>query len=292
METILPLPEGEVHVYYDEASGTFQELDRAERVELHHEHVRLDTAGLATLTPLHRERLLGIRASLVDRGAAIAELRRRTDEAVRKPLGDDQRVIRLHALLRDVELSASRIGSRAARLAEADRPFEARAAKDTQATIRLLAGSPEAAMLSSLEAEAERIETERDRLLTERAPYLARIATHGVAARLLTIAGGLRDLATAPAGRIQLLGAEAALFRHLRNPRQRPPKHGVIHEHPLMQRVPKRARGKLARHLADKIAIAARVDYFGRADAEDIERTWNEIEDTAKRLSSARPSKR
>lgn len=291
MDVIVPLPEEEVHVYYDEATGTHQTLERAGRVELHHEHVRLDLAGLATLSPRDRERLLGIRAGLVERSEAIAALRARTEKAVLAPLGPDQRIIRLHALLRDLELSATRIGTRAARVAEADHPFEGRAAKDARATIRLLAGSPEADTLASILAEAERVEAQRDRILTERYPYLSRLATHAVAARLLTLAGGIRELATAPAGRIQLLGAEAALFRHLRNPRQRPPKHGVIHEHPLMQRVPKRAHGKLARLLADKIAIAARVDYFGHADPEDIERTWNEIERAAATLSGARPSK-
>jgi len=62
------------------------------------------------------------------------------------------------------------------------------------------------------------------------------------------------------AGTVQLLGAERALFRHLRNKKARPPKHGLIINHPVVAR--SHDKGKAARALADKLAIAAKVDYF------------------------------
>ena len=48
----------------------------------------------------------------------------------------------------------------------------------------------------------------------------------------------------------------------MKHKRSRPPKHGGIHEHPLLAAAKKDKIGKVARALADKIAIAAKVDYF------------------------------
>ena len=41
-----------------------------------------------------------------------------------------------------------------------------------------------------------------------------------------------------------------------------PPKYGFIHEHPMISRAKRKDHGKVARALADKISLAARVDYF------------------------------
>ena len=64
------------------------------------------------------------------------------------------------------------------------------------------------------------------------------------------------------ASTIQLLGAEKALFRHLKNNKNLSPKFGFLHDHPFVMKVKKEDRGKVARILADKVAIAAKVDYF------------------------------
>lgn len=77
----------------------------------------------------------------------------------------------------------------------------------------------------------------------------------------MSLAGGLKELAMMPASTIQVLGAEKALFRHLRTG-AKPPKHGVIFQYPAINRSPWWQRGKIARALAGKLAIAARVDYF------------------------------
>jgi nucleolar protein 56 len=74
-------------------------------------------------------------------------------------------------------------------------------------------------------------------------------------------AGGLDRLAVLPASTIQILGAEKALFRALRTG-SRPPKHGILFQHQEVHMAPKWQRGKIARTLANKIAIAARVDYY------------------------------
>lgn len=93
------------------------------------------------------------------------------------------------------------------------------------------------------------------------APNVAEIAGATIGARLMAKAGGLDRLAVMPASTIQILGAEKALFRSLRTG-ARPPKHGILFQHQAVHTAPKWQRGKIARTLANKIAIAARVDYY------------------------------
>ena len=93
------------------------------------------------------------------------------------------------------------------------------------------------------------------------APNVAEVAGATIGARLMAKAGGLDRLAILPASTIQILGAEKALFRSLRTG-ARPPKHGILFQHQAVHTAPKWQRGKIARTLANKIAIAARVDYY------------------------------
>ena len=82
-----------------------------------------------------------------------------------------------------------------------------------------------------------------------------------VAARLMAIAGGLLPLSRLPASVIQVLGARTAIFAHLRT-RSPSPKHGIIFQHRRVHNAPREVRGKVARVLAGKLAIAAKLDYF------------------------------
>lgn len=82
-----------------------------------------------------------------------------------------------------------------------------------------------------------------------------------VAARLMSHAGGLLSLSRLPASAIQVLGARTALFSHLKT-RSPCPKHGIIFQHRRVHNAPREVRGKVARVLAGKLAIAARIDYF------------------------------
>ncbi len=98
-------------------------------------------------------------------------------------------------------------------------------------------------------------------VMKEVAPNITALVGPLLGARLLSLAGGLEQLARLPASTIQVLGAEKALFRALRTG-GRPPKHGVIFQYPDIHRSPKWQRGKIARALAAKLAIAAKVDAF------------------------------
>ncbi len=99
-------------------------------------------------------------------------------------------------------------------------------------------------------------------LMQRHCPNITAVAGAQTGAELLALAGSLYRLAMMPSSTIQLLGAERELFRHLKDKRERPPKFGIIHGHPFVISAPKEGQGRVARLLADKISIAARVDYF------------------------------
>jgi nucleolar protein 56 len=94
------------------------------------------------------------------------------------------------------------------------------------------------------------------------APNISAILGTSVAARILGRAGSLKNLSSMPASTIQVLGAEKALFRSLKTGSQ-PPKHGLLFQHALVHAAPRWQRGKIARAIAAKAAIAARVDVYG-----------------------------
>jgi len=101
-----------------------------------------------------------------------------------------------------------------------------------------------------------------DTTMEEVAPNIKALTGSLLGARLIAIAGGLTNLAKMPASTIQVLGAEKALFRSLKTG-ARPPKHGIIFQHAFLHEARKWQRGKIARALAGKLAIAARTDAFG-----------------------------
>jgi nucleolar protein 56 len=96
------------------------------------------------------------------------------------------------------------------------------------------------------------------------APNVKQILTALVGARLISKAGSLNKLAFSSASTIQVLGAEKALFRAIKSG-ARPPKHGLLFQHPVVHSAPKWQRGKIARAIASKVAIAARVDLYRRS---------------------------
>lgn len=90
-------------------------------------------------------------------------------------------------------------------------------------------------------------------------PNITAVAGYLIGAKLIALAGDLRRLVMFPASTVQLLGAEKALFRHMKTG-ARAPKHGIIHEHPIVAKA--KDKGKAARAVADKISLASKLDYF------------------------------
>lgn len=86
-----------------------------------------------------------------------------------------------------------------------------------------------------------------------------------LATRLLAIAGSIEKLAKMPSSTIQLLGAEKALFRHLKK-KGKSPKYGILYNSAQIQQAPDAVRGKVARILSAKLMIAARIDFYSGRD--------------------------
>ncbi len=118
-----------------------------------------------------------------------------------------------------------------------------------------------AALAVLLGGEREKLNEYVESAMKRISPNVCEVAGATIGARLMAKAGGLDRLAVMPASTIQILGAEKALFRALRTG-ARPPKHGILFQHQEVHMAPKWQRGKIARTLANKIAIAARVDYY------------------------------
>lgn len=98
-------------------------------------------------------------------------------------------------------------------------------------------------------------------IVEQTCPNMCALISAPLAARMVSLAGGLERLASLPSSTVQLLGAEKAMFRHLRTGK-RGPKHGIIYQHPEVHRAPYWQRGKIARALAGKVLIAAKVDQY------------------------------
>lgn len=118
-----------------------------------------------------------------------------------------------------------------------------------------------AQQIANLYALRQNHEDYLENVMKKYCPNFVALAGVTLGAKLIVMAKSLKRLALLPASTIQLLGAEKALFRHLRT-KAKSPKHGIIVNHPLVQKAARQERGKAARRLADKLSLCARLDYF------------------------------
>ncbi len=98
-----------------------------------------------------------------------------------------------------------------------------------------------------------------ENMMKEVCPNLLETAGDIIGAKLIELGGSLKNLAEMPSSKIQVLGAEKALFRHLIK-KAKAPKFGVIFNHESISKAEN--KGKAARQLASKISIAVKKDYF------------------------------
>lgn len=122
------------------------------------------------------------------------------------------------------------------------------------------------ASLRVLRSELEHLYVVRDEqvgklegIMEREFPNMCSLIGGLLAGKLLRIAGSSKNLMEMPGSTIQTLGAEKALFRHLRSG-AKPPKYGLLLSHPYVAEAEDKA--KHARSLADKLALAVKVDYF------------------------------
>merc|ERR1712212_1346739 len=97
--------------------------------------------------------------------------------------------------------------------------------------------------------------------MTSVAPNLGMLIGEVVGARLISHAGSLTNLAKYPASTVQILGAEKALFRAIKN-KSNTPKYGLIFHSTFIGRAASANKGRISRYLANKCSIASRIDCF------------------------------
>jgi len=118
------------------------------------------------------------------------------------------------------------------------------------------------------------------------APNLATLIGETVGSKLISHAGSLTNLAKFPASTIQILGAEKALFRALKT-KGKTPKYGLIFNSSFIGRASQQNKGRISRYLANKCAIAARVDCFSEAPTSKFgESLKGQIEERLKFVAS------
>lgn len=121
-----------------------------------------------------------------------------------------------------------------------------------------------ARMIISMEKLRKDYDSYQQELAKELCPNMSEVGGADIAAKLVSHMGSLNRLAFLPASAIQVLGAEKALFKHLKNRKIPPPKHGIIFQHVKISSSPKAVRGKIARALANKLCLAAKADAFSK----------------------------
>ena len=120
-----------------------------------------------------------------------------------------------------------------------------------------------------LQKSRKDIEEYIDHKMESIAPNLRLLVGSTLGAKLISHAGGIKRLAMYPSSTVQIMGAEKALFRHLKSG-DRPPKYGLIYQHPQVRGAKWWNRGKIARMLAGKISLAVRRDVFTKTIDENV----------------------
>ncbi|WP_407413108.1 NOP5/NOP56 family protein [Methanobrevibacter sp.] len=120
-----------------------------------------------------------------------------------------------------------------------------------------------------LQKSRKNIEDYIDKKMEVIAPNLRLLVGPSLGAKLISHSGGLKRLAMYPSSTVQIMGAEKALFRHLKSG-DRPPKYGLIYQHPQVRGAKWWNRGKVARMLAGMISHASRRDVFTKTFDENV----------------------
>ncbi len=173
-------------------------------------------------------------------------------------------------------------------------PFDEKSKKEVMKESPALASLD--AALSSLESSRNALEGELARSMEERFPNLTALVGASIGARLISLAGGMERLSVMPSSTIQVLGAENAFFKYLRDGKGMP-KHGIIYQHPLIHGAKPGDRGKISRFMAGKIKIAVALDvnrgeFMGDELLESVRARAKELKERPAKRNKKRAGKR
>lgn len=116
--------------------------------------------------------------------------------------------------------------------------------------------------------------------MREIAPNTSSLIDPILAAKLMGMAGSLEKLSRMPASSIQLIGAEKALFRHIKK-QGKSPKYGILFQDSRIQTALPEQRGKIARLISAKLMMAAKIDFYSKRFEPSLKK---ELEDELKAI--------
>jgi nucleolar protein 56 len=168
-----------------------------------------------------------------------------TEKAIKDSFGDDREVIELFRLIEVFRKMKNMLNSKIAECETLEKELVEKLKKEV-ANIELLK-----------EKLGERL-SEKIRILM---PNTSEILGEELAAKFLEHVGSLEKLARMTSSTIQVLGAERALFRHMKG-KGTPPKHGLLFSHPYVSSAKEEERGKISRIMASKVSLALKMDFY------------------------------
>ncbi len=202
-------------------------------------------------------------------------------QKVKDSVQDDELVIQAASSIQELDKSVNMLTKRLREWYGLQNPELAASIEDNARFVKeLLEGSQSSEMGAELKSEdenqikelannvvkllelRENYEKYLEKRMKDVCPNILAVAGALIGAKILAAAGSLKRLAVLPASTVQLLGAEKSMFNFLRKKSKKMPRFGILHEHKLIASAPEKRKGKTARLLADKISIAARIDYF------------------------------
>lgn len=147
-----------------------------------------------------------------------------------------------------------------------------------------------ASALAQVYTKKGEMEEYLDKLMLQSFPNLQSVAGTVTGAKLIAHCGDAARLANLPSSTIQVLGAEKALFRHMKTG-SNPPKYGILLGHNLVQNARKDERGKVARAVASMISMAIKIDVYSKENCTEMLKKKLENKINVIKRKSGKPKK-
>ncbi|EEZ93288.1 MAG: Pre-mRNA processing ribonucleoprotein, binding domain protein [Candidatus Parvarchaeum acidiphilum ARMAN-4] len=131
-------------------------------------------------------------------------------------------------------------------------------------------------------SDLRKIVSERlSEIIKKNYPNLTAVLGSEITARMIYLAGSAYSLMLMPSSKIQVLGAEKAMFAARR--KKATPKYGIIYNHELVISTPDKLKGKVSKVIAAYSSLAAKTDVLSKED-----KSSKIIEKMMKDISKAR----
>ncbi|KAL0234823.1 hypothetical protein PCE1_001859 [Barthelona sp. PCE] len=123
------------------------------------------------------------------------------------------------------------------------------------------------------------------------APNVVHLLGHTLAAKMISHAGSLMQMAKWPASTIQIIGAEKSFFQAVKE-NHKTPKYGFIFQSSIVSGTNPDYKGKIARQLGCELAKSSRVDGFSEMEEKEVTIGYDGKERLVKSISECNSQKK